>query len=117
MTLAVKAGVQLQGVAPVMLIAASVYDYARQLLGAGNGTITGGTEPADPPRAAIDPHPIGLALDLRTGDLDLDQVETLFDILKQVNTLFLRGAFLFILESDHIHVQLVNWRKYAPTAV
>lgn len=114
MGLAVKAGVQLEGVQSMMGIAALIYELARTYLAYGDGTITGGTEPADDngaPRPDVDPHPLGMALDLRTNDLDGDQADMLFAVVKAVDAA-IGGFFTWVEESDHLHVQLRTWRSY-----
>ena len=98
-----------------MWIAALLYDLVRTMLRMGEGTITGGVEHEDARGAArpdVDPHNFGLALDLRTSDLDSDQLELLLDRLNAVNVR-LGSPWRWVAESDHLHVQLNNWRAAA----
>lgn len=108
----VKAGVELDDVKPVMLVAALAYAVVRYYKGWSGGTITSGTEGADHvglPRHDVDPHDFGLALDLRTSDLPPGAPELLHAILAR----FFGQTFVWVLEADHLHVQLAAWRSVA----
>lgn len=111
MTLRVKPGVSLEGLQPIMLVVAWIYDYLRTALGWGDGTITSGTDQADDVgarRVADTLHARGLAVDLRTVDLSDGQASQLASMLARVLEPY---GFQVILERDHIHVELDGKRR------
>lgn len=111
----VKAGVRgLHQVHPWVLLAAIIYDLVRQAYGLGEGTITSAMDDGDAigrARRADSAHPHGMALDLRTTDLDEHSARMVAKVLVQL----LEGKVAVILEEDHIHLQLTGWRDIVNT--
>jgi len=101
----IKQGVQLDGVHWALWYAAALWELLREARGLGPATITGGREGADvsgPARVGGE-HAAGLALDFRTRDLPSYVVG---DLAGQLRTA-LGPQFDVIVESDHIHVDIV----------
>lgn len=101
----IKLGVQLDGVHWALFYAAVLWELLLQRRGYPEATIVGGREGADliGPERMGGEHAAGLALDLRTRDLAPGDVQ---DIAGE-----LRGAlgpqWEVIVESDHVHVDIV----------
>lgn len=108
----VKDGVIIDGVHPYILIAAAVYDLLRQSRGWGEGTITSvrdGGDAVGAARVTGSLHPHGLAVDLRTRDLDANAARSLAVQLRMM----LGGAFDVVEEADHLHVELLTGLRRA----
>lgn len=97
----VKPGVLIEGLHPWLNYAAQVFDYAHQLAGYGEATITGGREPA-PGRARDTLHPWGGALDFRLWAVPVASRLAFRDLLRY----WLGPAFDVVLESNHYHIEL-----------
>lgn len=96
--MAIKAGADLRGLKPQMAvaytIAAMVYLHKTGL----PCVITSGTDGKHGPNSL---HYRGLALDLRTRHLPVDQVHPVYLAIKQA----LGDQFDVVLESDHLHLE------------
>lgn len=107
----IKPGVQgLHLVNPWVILAAIIYDLIRDAFGLGEGTITSAMDSGDrigAPRRVDSAHPHGMALDLRTTDLDPSEAAMVAKMLSQL----CEGKVTVILEEDHIHLQLTGWRQ------
>lgn len=105
-----KTGVRLDGVHFMLWYAAAVWDWMRQSNGFGEGTITGGREPADSVGAARTRgtlHPSGRALDFRTNDLPGGALGVPAQQLAAGLQNALGADFDVVLEGDHCHVEYV----------
>jgi hypothetical protein len=108
----IKPGVVLNGLHPLMWIAAGYWDWLRQAYGYTAATITGGREgpdagPATASRlAGTDAHARGEALDLRTNDLPGGSTGSVVVALAQGLEDALGSDFRVVIEGDHLHVQL-----------
>jgi hypothetical protein len=124
MMLKTKVGVRLEGVQPVMMLAAGFIDRVYEKEFQKDGIITSGTEGKHGVNSL---HFCGLALDFRTRFLDENQKKRLVRVVKAglksgfnrvkfsiVRTGKLTGSPLWvqgkdfdvILEGDHLHIEL-----------
>lgn len=107
----IKPGVKLDGVHFMLWYAAALCDYIRLMNGLGEGTITGGREPADkigPARVRNTLHPSGHAIDFRTNDLPGGSTGQTAHSLAQTLYNALGAPFDVIVEGDHLHVEYVE---------
>lgn len=103
----IKAGVVVDGMHYAVMLAAVLYDWLRQENGLGEGTLTGGREPAAG-RVKGTLHPGGRAVDLRTNDLPGGAGGEHARELAQVLAQQLGRQYDVVLERDHVHVEFVG---------